>query len=179
MQRSAGAPGLRLGLEVRLLRVCPQVPHKHPHLKGEGFSPQPTSNSPVSCGRTAGGADPFLLSAACMMNVHKRCVMNVPSLCGTDHTERRGRIYIRADIEKDVLTVVGGCVARGRALAAGFSGPGREGWELLHSALPRGEARCLFCAVRVRANVHFPLSVHAFNSVWASRWGFGTVFLPG
>ncbi|XP_067912111.1 protein kinase C beta type isoform X2 [Heterodontus francisci] len=43
---------------------------------------------------------------SCMMNVHKRCVSNVPSMCGMDHTERRGRIFIKAEIVKDLLTVL-------------------------------------------------------------------------
>ncbi|GFY68978.1 protein kinase C, brain isozyme [Trichonephila inaurata madagascariensis] len=40
---------------------------------------------------------------ACDMNVHKKCQVSVPNLCGCDHTERRGRIELRVEANSNKL----------------------------------------------------------------------------
>lgn len=41
------------------------------------------------------------------MNVHRRCETSVPSLCGQDHTEKRGRIHLTIRGEKEDVFVTG------------------------------------------------------------------------
>nr|XP_018666856.1 calcium-dependent protein kinase C isoform X3 [Ciona intestinalis] len=51
---------------------------------------------------------------SCNLNFHKRCIRNVPALCGKDNTEKRGRIHLNCHIVDGKLAV---SVQQGKNLA--------------------------------------------------------------
>lgn len=77
------------------------------------FSNQNTEQAMVWAPMRSLTHPPLSRFAACDMNVHKQCVINVPSLCGMDHTEKRGRIYLKAEVADEKLHVTGkACLRR-------------------------------------------------------------------
>ena len=46
----------------------------------------------------------FSIFSACNMNIHKKCKSSIPDMCGSDHTEKRGRIQLKISVKDNKVT---------------------------------------------------------------------------